>query len=158
MSKLLKCFHIPSHIFLIFLVSCSAGTQENPLSGRISGDTSLPQNEFIDAKKVTEKPKGVPEDGTYRYDIAFAEWEGKSMGEEVLVEIAGDSIRVIYDGNGHLSLTVPGETLETGVIRKHKSGVWIIAQSESDVEIDEIGGCTGGPTIIDFENKKYWLC
>ncbi|MCB0381679.1 MAG: hypothetical protein KDD24_10510, partial [Flavobacteriales bacterium] len=38
----------------------------------------------------------IPPDGTYRYDIAFAEWGGKTMNEKVTVEIKGDSVKVIY--------------------------------------------------------------
>jgi hypothetical protein len=45
----------------------------------------------------------VPENGTYIYEVAFAEWDGKTMS-------------------------------------------------------DEIGGCTGGPTIINFENQSIELC
>ncbi|MBR9860213.1 flagella basal body P-ring formation protein FlgA [bacterium] len=100
----------------------------------------------------------IPPSGTYRYDVAFAEWNGVSMGEKVTVIIKGDSIKVIYEGDGQLTNTVAGEVMEDGVLRRHKSGVWIISSKEDDVEIEEVGGCTGGPTVIDFEEKKYWLC
>jgi hypothetical protein len=143
---------------LISLASCSYTAERTNEQDDIA--VAKAEN-LLDSVVVTRdfiKDPEIPADGKYQYAIAFAEWEGKSMGEEVLIEIAGDSIRVIYAGKGKLSLTVPGETLEEGLLRKHKSGVWIIAHAESDVEIDEIGGCTGGPTIIDFKNKKYWLC
>jgi len=45
----------------------------------------------------------VPENGIYIYEVAFGEWDGKTMG-------------------------------------------------------DEIGGYTGGPTIINFENQSIELC
>lgn len=80
------------------------------------------------------------------------------MGEKVTVMIKGDSVKVIYEGDGQLTLTEPGEILDEGILRKHKSGQWIITKSKSDTEIDEIGGCTGGPSVIDFENKKFWIC
>ena len=100
----------------------------------------------------------IPPDGTYRYDIAFAEWDGKTMNEKVTVEIKGDSVKVIYEGDGQLSGVKKGEVLDEGILKKHKSGQWIITHIESDVEIDEIGGCTGGPAIIDLEGKKFWMC
>jgi len=100
----------------------------------------------------------IPPDGTYRYDIAFAEWDGKTMNEKVAVEIKGDSVKVIYEGDGQLSGIKKGEVLDEGILKKHKSGPWIITHTESDVELDEIGGCTGGPAIIDLEGKKYWMC
>ena len=57
----------------------------------------------------------VPENGTYIYEVAFAEWDGKTMGDEIIVVL-------------------------------------------KDVYLDEIGGCTGGPTIISFENRTVELC
>ena len=89
------------------------------------------------------------------YDVAFAEWQGKSMGAKVEVLIRGDSIFVrSYHG---LSLE-KGELIDSGILIKHKSGKWIIAQSVNDKYADEIGGCSDGPSVIDLENKKYWLC
>ena len=41
---------------------------------------------------------------------------------------------------------------------KHKSGQWIIGIMDEDAELDHVGGCTGGPAVIDFENRKYWMC
>mgnify|MGYP007079508429 CR=1 FL=1 len=90
--------------------------------------------------------------------MAFAEWQGKSMGEMVTIKIKGDSIKVIYEGDGSLTLTEKGTVLDEGFIRKHQSGKWIIANEESDIYIVEIGGCTDGPAVIDFKNQKYWTC
>ena len=106
---------------------------------------------------VNESDKILP-NGKYRFDIAFAEWEGKSMGEKVTVVIKNNSIKIIYEGEGKLSLTKKGEVIDQGKIMKHKTGIWIIGKRQSDTQLDEIGGCTGGPAIIDFKNKKYWMC
>lgn len=103
------------------------------------------------------KNKEIPQDGKYQYDIAFAEWDGKSMGEKVTVIIKANTVQVIYEGEGKLTAK-PGEVIDEGILRKHKSGVWIITHSEIDIERDEIGGCTDGPSIIDFKEKKYWMC
>lgn len=95
--------------------------------------------------------------GTYRFDIAFAEWEGKSMEEQVTIIIHNDSVTVIYEGDGQLRAE-KGKVLEKGILLKHQSGNWIIGQKREDAEAEEIGGCSGGPSIIDFKNKKYWMC
>ena len=29
---------------------------------------------------------------------------------------------------------------------------------QSDVDLNEIGGCTGGPIIIDFEKRTVEMC
>jgi hypothetical protein len=43
-----------------------------------------------------------PGNGTYTYSIAFAEWDGKSLGATCTVVIKGDSIKVIHNGKGNL--------------------------------------------------------
>jgi hypothetical protein len=100
-----------------------------------------------------EKPK----DGTYTYSIAFAEWDGKSNGATCIVVIRGDSIVVINSGE-NLS-GKKGEIMDKGVIMKHtKTGKWIIGHSPKDTDAKEVGGCSGGPSVIDFERKIFWLC
>ena len=98
-----------------------------------------------------------PKNGTYTYTIAFAEWQGKSLGNTCTVKIKGDSIKIIHNGKGNLT-GKKGDILDEGIILKHKTGVWIIAHSKKDKNVDEVGGCTGGPSIIDFKKKKFWTC
>jgi len=100
----------------------------------------------------------IPPDGSYVFDIAFAEWDGKSMGEKVTIVIEGNYIQVIYEGNGNLTLTKAGEIIDEGQILKHTSGAWIITSNNTDIHLEEVGGCTDGPRIIDFKNKKFWMC
>jgi hypothetical protein len=156
-----------STVFLIFSCSTTTGEENN-----VSLNNPQPESaEYIDTipkmalqtdrneiKNSENESNEILPNGKYRFDIAFAEWEGKSMGEKVTVVIDGDSIKVIYEGDGKLTLTKKGEILDQGKIMKHKSGVWIIGNISTDIQLDEIGGCTGGPAIIDFKNKKYWMC
>ncbi len=107
---------------------------------------------------VGDKTSEIPPNGTYRFDMAFAEFQGQSMGEKVTVVINGESIRIIYEGDGQLSQIKKGAIINEGKIMKHKTGVWIIGKNAADAQLDEIGGCTDGPAIIDFKNKKYWMC
>ena len=53
---------------------------------------------------------------------------------------------------------IPGDVIEEGTLRKHQSGQWIISNDEKDVYLKEIGGCTGRPTIIGFENESIEMC
>ncbi len=99
-----------------------------------------------------------PKDGTYTYSIAFAEWNGKSLGAKCTVIIKGDSIKVIHNGQGNLT-GKKGDILDQGIIMKHtKTGKWIIGHSDKDKGAKEIGGCSDGPSIIDFKRKKFWSC
>ena len=108
---------------------------------------------FISSGIYAQKPKN----GTYTYTIAFAEHQGKSLGVTCTVIIKGDSIKVIHNGNPNLS-GEKGEIIDEGIIIKHKSGKWIIGQSPEDKNAEEIGGCSDGPLVIDFKNKRLWTC
>ena len=111
---------------------------------------------FFFAHTVTHAQK--PKDGTYTYSIAFAEWQGKSLGATCTVVIKGDSIKVIHNGKGNLTGN-KGDIMDEGIIIKHtKTGKWIIGHSSKDKDAKEIGGCSDGPSIIDFKRKKYWSC
>lgn len=107
---------------------------------------------------TAQQNNNLPQDGNYRFDIAFAEMDGQSMGEKVTVIINGKNIKVIYENDGNLKLTEDDGLVDQGFIMKHKSGQWIIGIMDEDAELDHVGGCTGGPAVIDFENKKYWMC
>ena len=146
-------------LILIILILSSCSSQTNVVRADINDDLEIviikdTRTNGVESKDTAEM---IPADGEYRYAIAFAEWEGKTMGEKVTVVIKGDSITVIYEGDGALTAK-KGEVLERGVILKHKSGEWIIAHNKEDEWVDEFGGCTGGPSIIDFKNKRFWLC
>lgn len=92
----------------------------------------------------------------YNYKIAFAEWQGRSLGATCIVRIKGDSITIINDG----SLSgKKGDIIDAGIIMQHKkSGKWIIAHSKNDIYVKEVGGCSDGPSVIDFINKIFVLC
>ncbi|WP_103071624.1 hypothetical protein [Aquimarina sediminis] len=104
------------------------------------------------------KSDTIPPDGKYTYDIAFAEWGGKSMDEKVIVIIKDGVIKVIYDGGGEMISVKKGSVLDEGKILKHKSGAWIISTKENDIDAEEVGGCSDGPNVIDFDKKKFWMC
>ena len=98
-----------------------------------------------------------PKNGTYTYKITFAEWKGKSLGAKCKVVIEGDKIKIIHSG-GNLS-GKEGEIIDEGKIMKHrKSGKWIIGHDEKDKDAEEVGGCSNGPTEIDFKNETVYMC
>ena len=149
---------IPYLILLLVAVSCSSSEEQKEKPKKKeekSAKIETPQEKEVVNPKKTE---GIPADGTYLYDIAFSEYRGESMGEKVTVIISGDSIKVVYEGDGNLSNAKAGTVFGQGMLRKHKSGRWIISQSPEDTEIDEVGGCTDGPEVIDFEEEKFWMC
>lgn len=78
------------------------------------------------------------------------------MGETVTVEVIADSVSVVYDGKG--SIAPAGTVLASGLLMKHKSGVWIVGSTPEEAQLDEVGGCSGGPEVIDFEQLLFWWC
>ena len=111
---------------------------------------------FLFAFLLTQAQK--PKNGTYTYSIAFAEWRGKSLGESCKVIIKGDSIKIIHNGKGNLT-GKKGDILDQGIIMKHnKTGKWIIGHNIKDKDAKEIGGCSQGPSVIDFKRKMFWSC
>lgn len=109
---------------------------------------------FVSVFAFAQKPKS----GSYTYSVAYAEWGGKSLGSTCTVKIKGDSIFIIHDGNKSMTGN-KGDTLDHGIIMKHtKTGNWIIGRNAKDKDAKEIGGCSDGPSIIDFKRKKWWSC
>jgi hypothetical protein len=110
---------------------------------------------------TTDPPQSeILPNGTYRFEIAFAEWDGKTMGDEVIVILNDGNItlKISENSNSLWMGAKPGDVIEEGTLRKHQSGQWIITNDEKDIYLEEIGGCTGGPTIIHFENQTIEMC
>jgi hypothetical protein len=95
----------------------------------------------------------IPKSGTYTYKFCEAEYN-KCM-RTCKVVIKGGNITVYVPGG---LTTEKNAILEKGIIMKHKSGKWIIGKSKKDSNAPVIGGCSDGPTIIDFKRKRYWTC
>lgn len=102
--------------------------------------------------------KQVPlNDGMYAFEHRFAEAEHQSIKSvTLLVTINGDRISVT---NNDRFDVFPEGVLEAGTVMWHRqSGQWIIGHSKADAEAAEVGGCSGGPTVIDLVKKIYWTC
>lgn len=99
----------------------------------------------------------IPKSGIYTYRIAFAEWQGKSLGATCTVIIKNDRITVLNNGKANLS-GKKGDIIEQGIIMQHiKTGKWIIGHSKKDKAAPEIGGCSDGPIEIDFKRRKVLM-
>ncbi|HLS30185.1 MAG TPA: hypothetical protein VK021_04965 [Flavobacteriaceae bacterium] len=92
--------------------------------------------------------------GTFIYEIYFAEFGGRMANVECKVTINGNKISVEQTENTNLT---GGKNIFSGLILKHKSGKWILSNNKNDKDADEIGGCTGIP-IIEFDKKLIVWC
>ena len=121
----------------------------------------LPLSLLFSFSFTVEQPQSeIPKNGTYIYEVAFAEWSGRTMGDEVVVILKDGHITLKVSKNSNILWmgATPGDVIEEGTLRKHQSGVWIISNDEKDVSLEEIGGCTGGPTVIDFDKQTIEMC
>ena len=108
--------------------------------------------------EIAAQYKSPPlKDGEYIFEHKFAEAEQHSIKSiQLIVKIKGNHIVVVnhdrYD-------VFPEGILEEGELMLHpKSSQWIITNSSSDIEADDVGGCSDGPTVIDLKNRIYWTC
>lgn len=102
--------------------------------------------------------KDIPlKDGLYDFEHKFAETEHyKIKSINLIVKIKGNNITVI--NNDKYDVFQKG-VLEEGTLMWHlKSKQWIIGNSPADIDIEDVGGCSGGPTVVDLKNKIYWTC
>jgi hypothetical protein len=101
----------------------------------------------------TKSEQKIPQ-GNFIYELYFAEFDGRMNNAECKVEIIGNKIIVEQTENTNLT---GGNQIFNGLILKHKSGKWILADDEEDANADEIGGCAEIPTI-DFETRIIEWC
>jgi hypothetical protein len=94
-------------------------------------------------------------DGRYTFVVKLAE-QPNVPGGELDAEVRGRNIRFTSKPN---SSVFPAGLVEEGILLWHAaSRQWIIGHSEGDAEITEVGGCTGGPFVVDLEQKIFWTC
>lgn len=98
-----------------------------------------------------------PPGDTSTYSIVWEEFGGKDLNNTCTVIIRKDSIAVVHNGLDNLT-GKKGDVLAKGILLKHESGKWIIAQSGKDSTAKVIGGCTDGPIVIDRKRKIVYLC
>ena len=93
--------------------------------------------------------------GDYEFTHRFAE-HPSIESIRLNVRITGLHVVVI---NPKASDPFPAGVLDEGTLMWHAaSKQWIIGQRETDRSRHDVGGCTGGPAVIDLERKVYWTC
>lgn len=107
---------------------------------------------LIGFTKIDSKPNKME----YEYTIEFAEFGVGAMTLPCEVELNNDSVYVTLSDSCFLGNK--GDTIEAGIFARHKSGKMIIQHNESDIYEEEVGGCSGGPSVIDTVEKINWMC
>lgn len=93
--------------------------------------------------------------GTYIFSHRDAEFPD-APGFLVIVKILGDKFSV---ENPTPYGPIPAGIIDEGTLMWHEaSHQWILGNSELDRYAEEVGGCSDGPSTIDFENRILWTC
>ena len=93
--------------------------------------------------------------GEYIFQHRDAEFPN-SRGFPVRVVIRGDKITVI---NPKPYGQIPSGIIDQATIMWHpKTNQWILGHDQADHEAPEVGGCSDGPDVIDFQTRIIWTC
>ena len=77
------------------------------------------------------------------------------------------SMRVTVTIRGtHITVTNPvaadpfpaGDIAEGQLMWHGASAQWIISEDDADRLVQDVGGCSDGPEVVDLEEKIYWTC
>ncbi|AZQ42790.1 hypothetical protein [Nonlabens ponticola] len=145
---LVAIFSTIAIVALVFAVNIMGSTPDD------YGDQEaaiLTENEIGNTHKQNDS---IPQ-GTFIYDLYFAEWNGRMPNTPVKIHIDGNHITIMK--TEETSLSGPDSILDS-FIYKHHSGTWIITDNPKEIYHEEIGGCSGGAIPIDFEKKIIEFC
>jgi hypothetical protein len=93
--------------------------------------------------------------GVYRFQQRFAE-QPSMQGTELQATIDGRHIELVNIGD---STVFPKGVIEDGVLSWHaRSRQWIIVSAPGDARAEDVGGCSGGPAVVDLVARIYWTC
>ena len=104
---------------------------------------------------TTPAPPITLASGKYTFQHRFA--EQPTIGSFTLdAEIQGAHIVLT---NSKASGPFPEGVLAEGELMWHgASGQWIIGHEQSDRLLQDVGGCSDGPEVVDLAGKIYWTC
>jgi hypothetical protein len=93
--------------------------------------------------------------GKYIFQHRDAEFPN-SHGFLVRVIIRGNKITVI---NPKPYGPIPGGVIDQATLMWHpKTNQWILGYDYADRVAPEVGGCSAGPSVIDFKTRIIWTC
>jgi hypothetical protein len=93
--------------------------------------------------------------GHYVFHHRDAEFPN-APGFPVKVSIQGHKITVV---NPKPYGVIPAGVIDRATLMWHAgTGQWILGHDAADRNAPEVGGCSGGPDVIDFKARVIWTC
>lgn len=103
---------------------------------------------------ASDPPIPLPS-GEYEFAHRFAE-QPSVPSIRLTVRIDGAHVVVV---NEKASDPFPAGVLDEGTLMWHAASArWIIGLDEADRSLRDVGGCSGGPEVIDLQYRIYWTC
>ena len=94
--------------------------------------------------------------GKYELGLRFAEHPTIISTTRFVATIDGYHITVRNEGNTDV---YPAGLIVEGTLMWHPSSQqWIIGETDADRHADDVGGCGGGPPVVDLIKLEYWDC
>ena len=94
-------------------------------------------------------------DGDYTFAHRFAEHPGMPS-VSMHVRIRKGHVVVTND---QVSSAFGKGVVDEGLLLWHPATKqWIIGDTYADARAPEVGGCSGGPEVIDLKRRIYWTC
>jgi hypothetical protein len=140
---------LENEISQIIELSKNENNSQNQINDSLKSIISVLSKEREKFLRSNEIPQG-----SFIYELYFAEFGGRMENTECNVIIKGNEITI--EQTAKTNLTGDKEIFK-GLVLKHKSGKWILADDAKDVSAEEIGGCTDIP-IITFDKKLIEWC
>jgi hypothetical protein len=104
---------------------------------------------------ATEPPLPISS-GTYELGLRFAEHPTIISTTRFVATINGYEIIVKNEGRTDVH---PSGLIVEGTLMWHASSQqWIIGQTDADRHASDVGGCGGGPPVVDLIKLEYWDC
>ncbi|HEY7642249.1 MAG TPA: hypothetical protein VH814_21125 [Steroidobacteraceae bacterium] len=94
-------------------------------------------------------------DGHYTFLVRFAEHLTMTGGQ---LDVAIRGRHIVITSKPKASVFPTGLVVEGILLWHAPSKQWIIGETEADAAIEDVGGCTGGPVVVDLERKEFWTC
>ncbi|SHI47256.1 hypothetical protein SAMN04488096_1025 [Mesonia phycicola] len=152
-------FKILAFLWILFIGFGIIGTQ---FFGETSDDLGFNKDqnhlkkEIINNKQnqkfAIQNTDSIPQ-GKFKYEIYLAEFGGRMQNETCDIEIKGNKVIITQNKTNDSER----KTIFSGMVLKHNSGKWVLADNYSARNAEEIGGCTTIP-IIDFKKKLIEWC
>jgi hypothetical protein len=105
---------------------------------------------------MAEEPPLPINSGKYELGLRFAEHPTIISTTKFVATIDGYHITVKNEGRTDV---YPAGVIEEGTLMWHApSQQWIIGQTDADRLAKDVGGCSGGPPVVDLVTFEYWDC